>query len=318
MRLRPVSDFRRPAVFFVNRFGDQLIALPLMRALGTIFPSGIQLLLGEGMLTFFYHGLPIQDVARVRWADAENYRIDLDRTARSARDCDLFLCLSYLSSVGELAQKLGATWTVGYSDHFNGHLQDDKTVHMFDKLFAFAQYLEPSLELDQFCAPPVFSPAAEAAATRYVSRFRQDGEKLVMVHPETTPEKTWPLERFAWTLDRFLSQRPEYKAIVFSLAPIDFGIHPDRVMYCDEHLELSLALMRRADLFFGVDSCFLHAADLYRIPGVALFGPTKPTHWGFRLSKSFRHLAAESMDQIQPESVLDGLLELARQATWLT
>ena len=311
MKARPASDFKRPAVFLVNRLGDQLIALPAIRALCAIFPSGIQLLLGEGMFSFFYRGLPLDKVVRV-WLDDEKGSIDLERTTRFAAPCDLSLCLSRLHiPFLQLAQRMGACWTVGYSGIFDGHLRFDSHTHSFDQLFAIPQYLEPSLRFDQFCEPPVFSPAAESAAARYVSAFRRSGERILFVHPETLPEKTWSRERFAWILERFLAGRPEYKVIVSSLAPIDFGVHPERVRRCDEHLEFTLALMRSVDLFLGVDSCFLHAADLFRIPGVALFGPTKPTEWGFRLSPNFRHVAEESMEQIHPEPVLAALQELA-------
>jgi len=49
--IRQDAGFARPAVFFVDGFGDQLIALPAMRALEALFPREIQLLLDEGMLS---------------------------------------------------------------------------------------------------------------------------------------------------------------------------------------------------------------------------------------------------------------------------
>jgi ADP-heptose:LPS heptosyltransferase len=134
---------------------------------------------------------------------------------------------------------------------------------------------------------------------------------VLFVHPETSPERTWARERLAWVLDRFLAGRPDFVALVASLAPVDLGEHAGRVRWIDSHLELTLALMRHVDLFLGVDSCFLHAADLYRIPGVALFGPTEPWEKGFRLSPRSRHVSARSMDGIRCEPVLEALLELA-------
>src|SRR2546422_7821916 len=38
----------------------------------------------------------------------------------------------------------------------------------------------------------------------------------------------------------------------------------DALPIFQEHLELALAILRYADLFLGIDSCFLHAADLFR------------------------------------------------------
>jgi ADP-heptose:LPS heptosyltransferase len=314
MMIGSVSGCRRAAVLIVNGFGDQLISVPAMRALGTLFPSPMQLILGEGMLRFFYRDVPLaEEIARAWWADQEERTLDVRRIVEGAEPCDLFICLSSWAtpSVLELGRRLGARRTVGYFDSFDEQVCANGTSHRFDRVFAIARHLEPSIRFEDFSAPPVFSPAAEGVAERYIAANRNVGERLLFLHPETRPEKMWARERFSWVVERFLGERPDYKVLVSSLAPFDLGSHDGRVIPIDTHLELTLAMMRRVDLFLGVDSCFLHAADLFRVPGVALFGPTAPSEWGFRLSPSFRHVSAESMDQIQPERVLDALIELA-------
>jgi ADP-heptose:LPS heptosyltransferase len=183
---------------------------------------------------------------------------------------------------------------------------------MYDQTFALAQAVEPTLRFEDFADPPTFSSAAEAAAARLAARHRQPGGRLLVVHPETRPEKTWGTDRFAWVLERFLDSHPEYTAIVLETEPAPGWPVRPAVVPVDAHLELAMALMRHADLFLGVDSCFLHAADLFRVPGVALFGPTSPVQWGFRLAPRYRHVAAESMDGIACESVLEALMEVAR------
>ena len=310
---RPNVPFERPAVFFVNRLGDQLIALPAMRALGAIFPGGMQLLLGEGIPSFFYRHLPFSEPVRVRWDGDDQRGIDVDRTASVAAGCDLFLCLSpaRLSFVGPLARRLGACWTVGFGEGLDQRLHFADGIHALDSLFAIPQCLDPALRLDQFCGPPVFSSAAEAAAARFLASARGPWPRVLFVHPETDPERMWARERLAWVLDRFLAERPDFMAFVSSLEPVDLDWHGGRVRQIDMHLELTLALMRHADLFLGVDSCFLHAADLFRIPGVALFGPTEAWQWGFRLSPRSRHVSAPTMDGIRREAVLDALLDVA-------
>lgn len=310
---RPNVPFERPAVFFANRLGDQLIALPAMRALGAIFPGGMQLLLGEGMPSFFHQHLPFSEPVRVRWDGDDERRIAVARTARAAACCDLFLCLSPapLWFVGPLARRLGSCRTVGYGEGLDHELRFADGIHAFDSVFAIPQCLAPALRLDEFCGPPVFSAAAEAAAARFLASARGPWPRVLFVHPETGPERMWARERLAWVLDRFLAERPDFMAFVSSLAPVDLDSHGGRVRQIDMHLELTLALMRHADLFLGVDSCFLHAADLYRIPGVALFGPTEAWQWGFRLSPRSRHVSARTMDEIRCEPVIEALLDVA-------
>ena len=80
------------------------------------------------------------------------------------------------------------------------------------------------------------------------------------------------------------------------------------------HLNAATALTRdqHADLFLGIDSCFLHAADLFRIAGIGLFGPTDPFRFGFRLSpRVLTFWGKGCMEAIRPAAVLDALLEIA-------
>ncbi len=305
------ADFKRPAVFQVSWVGDQLLGLPAMRALAALFPQNLQLLLGEGMLSFYYRGLPVGEPVRVWWDDYETGRVD--RIVQASKPCDLFLALSRQATpfVTNLARSLGATRIIGLSEIFDEPVRVAPKTHVFEQLFAVPRALEPSLRFDAYCEPPVFSHAAETAARRFVESTRQRGQRILFVHPETKPAKTWPPDRFAWVLERFLAERPEYVILVSSLAPVDFGVCDPRVLRIDFHLELAFALVRHADLFLGVDSCFLHAADLFRVPGVALFGPTQPWKWGFRLSPYYHHIAEASMADIQREPVLESLLDVA-------
>jgi len=303
----------QPAVFLMNKLGDQLLGLPAIRALCTVFPGGLQLLLGEGMLSFFYRDLPVGEPVRLWWTDVENDRIDVVRAARSAKPCDLFLCVPghAESCAVELARMMGASRTIGYSERFDDRVAIASRVHCFDRLFSLPQYFEPLLRFEQFCEPPPVSPAAESAAARFISLACASSDRILFVHPETLPDRTWPSERFSWVLKRFLAERPEYMVLVSSLAPVDFQLEKGRLVQTDAHLELVLAMMKHADLYLGVDSCFLHAADLFRVPGVALFGPTPPAFWGFRLSPFSRDVAARCMEEIRPESVLEALLAVA-------
>jgi hypothetical protein len=55
----------------------------------------------------------------------------------------------------------------------------------------------------------------------------------------------------------------------------------------------------------------LHAADLARVPGVGLFGPTRSATWGFRFGPH-RHLDERKMADITVDEVLRALEDLAQ------
>jgi ADP-heptose:LPS heptosyltransferase len=139
------------------------------------------------------------------------------------------------------------------------------------------------------------------------------------VHADSNPKKMWPADRFVELLDLFLSRHPEFIVFVVGAQDLhlDVGQHGRRIIPCyNLPLPLSLALIGEVDLFLGVDSCMLHAADLFRIPGVGLFGPlfgpASHIKYGFRLVSSYRHVCGESMDAISTPMVaaaLEALLE---------
>lgn len=54
-------------------------------------------------------------------------------------------------------------------------------------------------------------------------------------------------------------------------------------------LPTAFELVRYVDVFVGVNSCFLQAADLWRTSGVGLFGATEVHEFGFRLSALTEH-----------------------------
>jgi len=75
-----------------------------------------------------------------------------------------------------------------------------------------------------------------------------------------------------------------------------------------------------SDLFVGVDSCMLHVADMARIPGVGLFGPTNAKEFGFYIGPHIMIQAEGSMEKIGAGQVTEALNRLVAQpaqaATW--
>ena len=127
-------------------------------------------------------------------------------------------------------------------------------------------------------------------------------------------EKRWSVTRFIDVLDRFLARHRDFVAWVVGMGheELNVGRERDRVFaYLGLPLDLAMGLVASADLFLGIDSCMLHAADLARVPGVGLFGPTQPALWGFRFAPH-RHVEGSTMADITVDDVLGAMEDLVR------
>jgi ADP-heptose:LPS heptosyltransferase len=133
---------------------------------------------------------------------------------------------------------------------------------------------------------------------------------MLVIHTETLPHKMWPTERFISVLDKFFDAHHNYAAVVLDKADrkLDAGRHGVRVIHLPySSVATHYAIVGLADLFLGIDSCFLHAADLFRVPGVGLFGPTNHKVFGFRFGPHRHVYSGGTMEEIGEASVLEAL-----------
>jgi len=187
--------------------------------------------------------------------------------------------------------------------------------HSADLTFQLAQLFDPSLRIDSYAQPLPIPPAVQEQA-RSIRAAVPAGAKVLVVHADTNwVEKRWPVTRFIDLLDRFLSRHSDFVAWVVGMGheELDVGRERDRVFaHLGLPLDLTMGLVATADLFVGIDSSMLHAADLARVPGVGLFGPTRAATWGFRFAPH-RHVDVSTMAEITVAAALDALEELVEE-----
>ncbi|MDP7039981.1 MAG: glycosyltransferase family 9 protein [Myxococcota bacterium] len=303
-------------VVSINGLGDQILTWPTMRALHQLYPNRLKLVLGVGMRFMFCRDVPFKGQVRALYQDREALTFDVDKVAAAIGPCDTLIHLGpWLSdSLWDVICATKPRRSIGLNPAFSDDVKVAADVHMFERSFALAEHLDPDLIFEDFCAPPVFSPPAENLAQRLAQETINKHEKFLFVHPETLVNKMWRATYFDEVLAAFLERCPEYRVVVCSRHAYALRAHP-RVHHLHPHLEVAMALVGLADCFLGVDSCFLHAADLYRIPGVALFGTTQSADWGFRLAQPSVNIDGDGdMSRIKPEEVLSALLKVAPRA----
>lgn len=332
---------KEPLVVFGNGLGDHLLVLPAMRALASLFPGRLTLVCMPGAQEIFFSDLPLRRVCEIRMESIRGGRaFDAEAVARDVGTADLLLSLNpwHSPAMAQLLRSLEVFDSIGFHQDFKTALPLDYNKHSAELAFDVPLHLDPTLRFEDFAGPPAISQIAWQKA-RELRSLLPESMRVLVVHADTgiwTSEggyaadvvldpaqlqirgnKMWRVDRFNDLLDAFLARHRDIVAFVVGGVNLrlDRGGCGNRIIpCCGLPLDISLALIGQSDLFVGVDSCMLHAADLYRIPGVGLFGPTESHEFGFRFARHRHVSGGTTMDDIAVDDVLEALESLTQES----
>ena len=228
---------------------------------------------------------------------------DSQFVAQKIGQCDLFLSLNpwHSPSIDRLLKFLAPALSIGFFRAFDVALPKDPARHAVDQAFGVPAHFDASLRVEDYAFPPRL-PARCRPRVREFLRSVAPGKRILAVHNESKAEKVWPRERLNELIDRFLERHREFSVFVLDFKKPEASTErfKDRVIHSPGlPLPYAFTVVGESDLFLGVDSCMLHAADLFRIPGVGLFGAAripfgrrkyKSEQWGFRFARH-RHVS---------------------------
>jgi hypothetical protein len=313
-----------PVVFFSNGIGDSLLSLPAMRALTALFPKRLTLICPRAANRLCYFALPFRRVVELQTVSENGQRggmislspelFDARHAAAEVGSCDIFFSLVpwHSDRLEELVYRLIPHTTVGLFSFYDVRVRLPGRVHASDMAFEVPRAVESDLHIEDYARPPKLSDLAYRNARRLRGELPV-GARLLVVHPDTSPERCWVPERFVKVLDAFLDRRREFFVFVVgrSYDNLEQGRHADRVVSCmGLPLDFTVALVGQADLFLGVNSSMLHAADLFRVPGVGLFGPGSTQDWGFRFGPHHHVIGTNSVADIPEDALLPVMEDL--------
>jgi len=324
--LRDVLQASRPAVCFVANIGDAVLTMPTLRALGEMFTAPITFICPKVVFDLCFRevsdlhvdttGLPLTGPHPLPGSSLR--AVDHDTLAAEIGAVDVFidtLTWNSLSStvIRPLVQRLAPTTSIGFpTDLGYDFVVTKEECHWADLMFKLARLFDPSLRIETYAQPVPIPPPVQQQA-RSIRAAVPAGAKVLVMHADTNwAEKRWPATRFIDLLDRFLSRHRDFVAWIVGMGheELNVGRERDRVFpYLGLPLDLAMGLVANADLFVGIDSAMLHAADLARVPGVGLFGPTRAATWGFRFGPH-RHVDMGTMADIAVDEVLSEMEDL--------
>jgi len=312
-------EYTNPAAIFGNAVGDHFLVLPALRALASLFPSHLSLTCIPACRRTFFSDIPLRAVHEIEMPRrGGERRFNAAVVARRIGKCDLLLSLNpwRSASLDRLVALLSPAPSVGFSPSFEVALPKRATEHVVDSSFRVPAYLDPSLRLDDF-AFPLRLPTGAGARIRQFLKATAPGKRILAVHTESKPEKTWPPEILGGLVTAFLERHPDFVVFLLNFwkPKMKLGKFKDRVIHSRGlPLPYAFAVVRESHLFLGVDSSMLHAADFFRIPGVGLFGPTDPRRWGFRFALHRHICESRGMKYIWESRVLRALESLLRSS----
>jgi ADP-heptose:LPS heptosyltransferase len=319
---------RRPAVYFSTLIGDSVLTLPTLRALGEMFTAPLTLICPKVAFDLCFREIDSRLVditgsppVGPTLGPPSNRILDYEALASEIGPVDVFIDavpwdVPSNAFARPLRQRLAPATSIGFptGDAYDVVVPRDLP-HSADLTFKLARLFDPSARIETY-AQPVPIPSAAREQVRSVRAALPAGTKVLAVHADTNwIKKCWPVTRFVELLDGFLSRHRDFVAWIVGMGheELNVGRERDRVFpYLGVPLDVAMGMVADADLFVGIDSCMLHAADLARVPGVGLFGPTRPETWGFRFAPH-RHVHLSDMADISVERVLGALEELAEQ-----
>ncbi len=297
------------------------MALPALRAIARTFSNRLTLISSQESEKLFFSRLPLRGLIETAvWRCERGYEIDVDTTLKKIAECDLFLSLVpwHTSSLSKLVGGLRPTISVGFCSEFIINLPRDFSKHAADLKFDVARAIDPRLGFAKFSSPLPLDRQSRGIASS-IRRIVTPDRRVLVVHPEASAgAKMWEEDKFVWVLDKFLECHPEFMVFVISEGQqnLEQGRQRNQVIpIVGVPLSVAFALVGVGDLFLGVDSCMLHVADSLRVPGVGLFGPTRPEEFGFRLGPHVHIDGKGSMQNISPSAALSALERLANGGT---
>jgi ADP-heptose:LPS heptosyltransferase len=319
---------RHPAVYFSTLVGDSVLLLPTLRALAEMFTAPLTLMCPKVTFELCFREVSphLVDISGIAPQGPPigpmplNRLLDYDAMVSKIGAVDVFINavpwdIPSNSFISRLWRRLAPAMSIGFpTDDYDIVVPRD-VQHCADLTFKLANLFDPSLRIENY-VEPVPLPAAVAGQARSVRAAVPAGVKVLAVHADAGwTEKRWPATRFIDVLDRFLSRHHDFVAWVVGMGEeeLNVGRERDRVFpKLGLPLDLTMGLVANADLFVGVDSSMLHAADLAGVPGVALFGPTQPALWGFRFAPH-RHVSMSTMADITVDAVLSAMEDLVQE-----
>ena len=307
-------------VFHANGIGDDIINRPALAALAKNLPGPVVLAGADRPRSnFILDDLPFSRFVRIPIEAGEFDVAALALALPKASRVFVSMAPYFSPCIDSLRAELHAAKTIGFGSGYDIDVDMLVPKNAVELSFDFARAARAGRSVDSWKTDLTFGPEVEEGVERFLRQAFRDGPvRLLCVHTETFAEKRWNDVFFGQAVCQFLAAHNDFVGLFLDFHP--FG----KVCRCHRHrvlsvkgmsLRFAMAILRRATIFLGIDSCMLHAADHSGVPGVLLFSPaTMPGKFGYYWAPH-RHLEfSGAQDQAPIAAIAPALHDLVSQA----
>lgn len=314
-----LSHAQHPVLFFANGYGDHYLNLPAIRALVQHYQGRLTLLGMQGAMELIALGLDIRQLVTVPMKHSPDGRLfEVEQIVKRIPECDLFISLNpwFNDDLQCLLEDLGKPLSVGFFEQFSVCIDRDYNKHTIDLTFDVVQRICRDYTPECFSQEPEYRQEDIETANKIASMLPAN-KKVMCIHTDTLPEKMWPDQAWTHFLDDFLEAHSDFCVLMVGVNGIDHTAckHAEKIIdACGLSISVSGLLLAKSHVFVGIDSVFLHIADLWAVPTIALFGPTQVHEWGVRFGPAKHLSSSQGMRGISVHDVLAATHELLAQS----
>lgn len=318
-------------LFFANGggLGDAYMALPTLRAFNYKFNNNLVVITYEYLRNLFidegFKDFIIYDFKYIQEKHGASFDFDTDPLFRLLDNAEAFIDMNpwYLQSRGYKEYITNCSIpTIGHFHFYSKHLKfvDDNEINNFDNRFSLAKLFDETLKVEDFSYPPKFSDNIQSFTKNLKDKLPK-GMLLIGIQDETQAYKQWEPHYFEEVINKLLEKYPNAGILIFSRKTtmrLENIKEKQRVLCFGDSITFKSmgGLLKIVDVFLGIDSVFLHLADMFRVPTITLFGPTSTLSWGIRFAKGKEIISPTGqMKDILPEKVTNEMVSLIDSIT---
>jgi hypothetical protein len=310
-RIEAVRQAKSPVLLFNNALGDHLLSRPTVLALQSYFGGRLAFAGRRGIVNTFYPDVNFRSVHDLSMPDQYGY--DVAEIAAFRDDFDAIINLNWWESDG--SRQIFQAFHDVPSLHLckeHGMIPSFGTeTHIVDYMFRVAEALGVKEKVEHFSSMYPADIRWHIAFEEFKKKIKP-ATKVVAMHTLTGVSKQWPIDKFSQLINRILRSNPDLAVLLVD--PIDRGLDEsntsERIIRLENGgIPMTSIFVSLCDAFVGIDSYFLHVADLSRVPSIGIFGPTKPVQWGCRFTRHV-HVTSNEITNIPVDEVFHELTHL--------